>query len=65
MPVYTFVCKNCKKAIEIEQKINERRDNKLCPKCSQTMSVQLQPTAFHLNGTGWYVTDYKNKDKTK
>jgi len=38
--------------------------NKLCPKCHKDTAVRLVSAAgFQLKGTGWYVTDFKDKGK--
>jgi len=40
--------------------------NKLCPKCHKDTAVRLVSAAgFQLKGTGWYVTDFKDKGKPK
>lgn len=63
MPIYLYVCKNCGHELEALQKVSDPpiRD---CPACGN-LSLQKQVTAaaFRLKGTGWYETDFKNKDK--
>lgn len=40
--------------------------NKLCPECHKDTAVRLVSAAgFQLKGTGWYVTDFKDKGKPK
>jgi len=37
-----------------------------CPACSEESLIRLISAAgFQLKGTGWYVTDFKNKDQPK
>lgn len=37
---------------------------KQCPLCFENTAVRLVSAAgFHLKGTGWYATDFKNKGK--
>ena len=37
-----------------------------CPACSEESLIRLISAAgFQLKGTGWYVTDFKNKEQPK
>lgn len=37
-----------------------------CPECRQAELRKLvSPSSFRLKGTGWYVTDFKDKGKKK
>lgn len=61
MPIYEYCCKECGCQFEQLQKIT---DNVLvtCPKCGQKgLQKMISQTSFQLKGTGWYVTDFKNK----
>lgn len=61
MPIYEYVCRVCGHELETIQSI---RDNPLtaCPACSEdSLRRKLSVAAFHLKGTGWYETDFKNK----
>lgn len=61
MPIYEYRCEQCNHTFEVIQKINE---NPLqdCPECNQPKLRKLVSTsAFQLKGTGWYVTDFRNK----
>lgn len=63
MPIYEYQCSNCGHQLEIIQKVN---DDPLadCPQCNTaTLRRVVSPVAFHLKGTGWYVTDFKDKGK--
>jgi putative FmdB family regulatory protein len=63
MPIYEYECKSCHHRFDLMQKITDV-PTKQCPKCFQEAAVRLISAAgFHLKGTGWYATDYKNKDK--
>ena len=62
MPIYEYQCKACGHQFEAMQKMSEPvlRD---CPQCQQPELQKLvSAPAFHLKGSGWYVTDFKNKD---
>ena len=37
-----------------------------CPACAKSaLRKRISAPAFHLKGTGWYVTDFKDKPKNK
>jgi len=63
MPIYEYHCKKCNHQFEQLQKIT---DDVLviCPKCGQnSLQKMVSQTSFKLTGTGWYVTDFKDKKK--
>lgn len=63
MPIYEYECKSCHHHFDLMQKINDA-PQKQCPKCfEETVERLVSPAGFQLKGTGWYVTDFKNKDK--
>lgn len=63
MPVYEYECQNCRHHFDILQKMNDDPLSE-CPDCKHHSLVRLVSAAgFQLKGTGWYVTDFKNKDK--
>ncbi|KTD17249.1 FmdB family zinc ribbon protein [Legionella jordanis] len=63
MPIYEYECKSCHHHFDLMQKIGDA-PAKQCPQCFQDTAVRLVSAAgFQLKGTGWYVTDFKNKDK--
>lgn len=65
MPIYEYECTMCHHQFDLMQKINET-PMKQCPECHQETAVRLVSAAgFQLKGTGWYATDFKNKDKPK
>lgn len=63
MPIYEYQCRVCGERCEILQKINEPLTTK-CPNC-QAEPAQLNrlvsAAGFQLKGTGWYVTDFRDK----
>jgi putative FmdB family regulatory protein len=64
MPTYEYECKSCKHEMEIVQKITEDALKK-CPKCGKdTLNRLISGSGFQLKGTGWYVTDFKDKPKS-
>jgi putative FmdB family regulatory protein len=65
MPIYEYQCSNCGHVFEVIQKINEEPIT-LCPQCNQPKVIKLvSASGFQLKGTGWYVTDFKNKKTTE
>jgi putative FmdB family regulatory protein len=61
MPIYEFQCNNCEGIFEEMRRIT---DDSLpgCPSCeSDNVRKLISLSAFHLKGTGWYVTDYGTK----
>ncbi|MBU2511772.1 zinc ribbon domain-containing protein [bacterium] len=62
MPLYEYVCENCKKELEVIQKFS---DDPLtfCPSCNQeSLSKKTSIPAFHLKGGGWYKDGYSISD---
>jgi len=59
MPIYEYVCSKCGHEWDAIQKFSEKPLT-TCPKCSKkTAKRKISASAFHLKGSGWYVTDYK------
>ncbi len=64
MPTYEYLCSACHQPLEIKQKINDAPLTE-CPHChKQTLSKVISDSGFQLKGTGWYVTDFKDKHKS-
>ena len=61
MPIYEYECSNCGVRIEKLQRITA--DPLVhCEACGKDGLKRLvSQTSFVLKGSGWYVTDYKNK----
>jgi len=65
MPIYEYKCQSCDHRLEKLQKMSDE-PLKDCPECGQPALVKLVSAAgFQLKGTGWYVTDFKNKGNSK
>lgn len=61
MPLYEYKCNECKKKFEVLQKITaEPLEN--CLYCGGSVKKLISSTSFQFKGSGWYVTDYKNKE---
>ena len=65
MPIYEYECRKCGETHEILQKISESPKRK-CPSCGAlSLKKLVSAAAFHLKGSGWYVTDFRDKGKKK
>jgi len=62
MPVYEYQCAACKRIEEAFQKISDPPLT-VCPRCSGHLEKMISQSAFHLKGSGWYVTDYGGAKK--
>lgn len=62
MPIYEYKCTACDHRLE---KLQRMSDEPLtdCPECEEPELTKLVSAAgFRLTGTGWYETDFKNKN---
>ncbi len=65
VPIYEYKCSDCGREFEVFQKITDE-PLQVCKHCSGVLCRLISHTNFHLKGTGWYATDYKdNRDKGK
>ena len=65
MPIYEYECRGCGEQHEFIQKFSDGPKRK-CPSCGRLRLRKLiSAAAFHLKGDGWYVTDFRDKGKSK
>jgi putative FmdB family regulatory protein len=65
MPIYEYECGACGERREFIQKFSDSPKRK-CPECGALKLKRLMSAAaFHLKGSGWYVTDFRDKGKKK
>ena len=65
MPIYEYECDACGHRMEAIQRISEPPLTQ-CPECSaETLRKLVSAAGFRLKGSGWYVTDFRDKDKDK
>ena len=65
MPIYEYECGSCGERREFIQKFSDSPKRK-CPACGALRLRRLMSAAaFHLKGSGWYVTDFRDKGKKK
>lgn len=63
MPIYEYRCTECGYQNDYLQKISEPPLTD-CPECGKsTFAKQVTAAGFQLKGTGWYVTDFRDKPK--
>lgn len=59
MPLYEYQCPSCGN-FEVIQKFADAPLS-TCPTCGTGVSKLPSAPAFHLKGSGWYLTDYARK----
>ena len=65
MPIYEYRCGACGHHLEALQKMTDGPLRK-CPECGKSQLKRLvSASRFRLKGSGWYETDFKNKNETK
>ena len=66
MPTYEYVCQKCGHEFEAFQSMRDEPLKK-CPKCKKAALKRLVGGGAGLifKGTGFYITDYKNKDSAQ
>lgn len=65
MPIYAYRCEACGHAQDVLQKISDPLLT-VCPACGESSyKKQLTAAGFQLKGSGWYVTDFRNKEGGK
>ena len=65
MPIYPYICSACGHEYDKLQKVSDNVD-KQCPECGEeSVRRKVTAAAFHLKGTGWYVTDFRDKGTKK
>lgn len=60
MPLYEYRCTQCKNTLEVLQSISAPPLTK-CTHCDGDLEKLLSVSSFQFKGSGWYITDYKNK----
>lgn len=57
MPLYEYVCQDCKRKTEVLQRMRER-PLKICPHCGGKLKKAFSAPAIQFRGSGFYTTDY-------
>jgi putative FmdB family regulatory protein len=64
MPTYEYECRACSQRVEVFQKITDAPLTD-CEECGGSLRKVIFPTGIIFKGSGFYVTDYKNKENGK
>ena len=65
MPIYEYRCTSCGHELEALQKLSDAPLTD-CPAChGATLSKKVSAAGFQLKGSGWYVTDFRDKGTKK
>jgi len=59
MPIYEYQCAACGHVTEAWQKFSDAPLS-TCPACGGPLTKLISNCAFHLKGSGWYVSDYSS-----
>jgi putative FmdB family regulatory protein len=59
VPLYEYECEQCGR-FELIRKFSDEPLT-ICPTCGREIQKLPSAPAFHLKGTGWYITDYARK----
>jgi len=63
MPIYEYECQSCKHVLDALQKMSDE-PLKHCPSCGEPeLRKLLSAPRFRLKGSGWYETDFKDKNR--
>ncbi len=64
MPLYEYKCSKCASVFEVIQKVDAPALKK-CLKCGALVHKIISPPALQFKGSGWYITDYAQKNKNE
>jgi putative FmdB family regulatory protein len=54
--IYTFRCRNCRRAVQVEHRISEPHPTR-CPACAGDLQRVFDPLPVHYRDSGFYATD--------
>ena len=57
MPLYEYVCDDCKRKTDVLQRMKER-PLRICPHCGGKLKKAFSAPAIQFKGSGFYITDY-------
>lgn len=64
MPLYEYVCSQCK-SLEEHLVLNKKDTPTKCKKCGGKLKQVISQSSFQLKGDGWYKSSYQNKGSKK
>ena len=63
MPIYEYACSECGHELEALQKMSDAPLT-TCPECdNDSLKKKISAPGFRLSGSGWYETDFKDKNQ--
>lgn len=63
MPIYEYECQACGHVLDALQKVSDE-PLRHCPTCGEeALKKLLSAPRFRLKGSGWYETDFKDKNR--
>jgi putative FmdB family regulatory protein len=62
MPTYVYQCDDCGHDFEAVQRFADEPLT-VCPECEGRVRRVLQPSPVIFKGSGWYITDSRNKSR--
>ena len=63
MPIYEYECQQCGKVFETIRKFSDPRLTECVCEEKAPVTKLISAAAFHLKGSGWYVTDFRDKGR--
>ena len=63
MPTYSYVCKKCEHAFEVQQSITAA-DLTACPKCQGEIRKVYSNVGVTFKGSGFYINDSAKPSKS-
>jgi putative FmdB family regulatory protein len=64
MPIYEYRCHECGKTFEVRQNFSDE-PLILHEGCGGSLEKLISTSVLNFKGTGWYVTDYARKGKSR
>lgn len=63
MPIYEYHCTDCDCEFEVRRSFSDTSEV-FCPKCENRAERVFSPVPIVFKGSGFYVTDMKNRGKS-
>ena len=63
MPTYSYVCKNCEHAFDVQQSFSDK-PLEVCPKCEGELRKLFGNLGVTFKGSGFYRTDSASKSSS-
>jgi putative FmdB family regulatory protein len=65
MPIYAYRCTDCGHEFDVLQKVSDAPLTE-CPACQRpALTKKVTAAGFQLKGSGWYVTDFRDKSAAR